>query len=134
MEPHTRLQSSALLILRVIIAAIFFQAAYAKVPFWSGIPEGTSTAMANLVKFLSIVEPLGALAVLTGFLTRWAASGLAIIMLGAIYVMQFTMNIGFSTPTGPGWSFPLSVLASCVVLIAFGAGRWSVDALRGSRG
>jgi uncharacterized membrane protein YphA (DoxX/SURF4 family) len=63
-----------------------------------------------------------------GFLTRWAASGLAIIMVGAIFIMQFVMHVGFATPVGPGWNFPLVVFAGCVVLMAFGAGRWSVDA------
>ena len=84
--------------------------------------------MANLMKFLSIVEPLGALALIMGFLTRWAASGLAIIMVGAIFIMQFAMHVGFATPVGPGWNFPLVVLAGCIVLMAFGAGRWPVDA------
>ena len=80
------------------------------------------------MKLLSIVEPLGALALILGFLTRLAASGLSIIMVGAILVTQFVMQVGFATPTGPGWNFPLAVLAGCITLIAFGAGRWSVDA------
>lgn len=130
MQPHTKLQDTALLILRVIVAAIFLHEAYVKLIFWSGTPEGISTVMANLVRFLSIVEPLGALALFLGFLTRWATSRLAIIMVGAIYVTQFIMPIGFATPMGPGWNFPLAVLAGCIVLMAFGAGRWSVDAKR----
>lgn len=87
--------------------------------------------MVNIIKILSIAEPVGALALIFGFLTRWAASGLAIIMVGAIFVTHFVMNVGFATPQGPGWNFPLAVLAGCIVLIAFGAGRWSVDARRG---
>ena len=130
MQTYTTLQDTTLLILRVIIAAIFLYAAYVKLIFWSGTPEGVSAGMANLIRFLSIVEPLGALALFAGFMTRWAASGLAIIMVGAIYVTQFIMHIGFATPTGPGWNFPLAVLAGCVVLVAFGAGQWSVDAKR----
>jgi len=133
MRPYTKLQDAALLILRVITAVIFVYAAYAKLPLWSGTPEGVSTGMANLMKFLSIIEPLGALAVLVGFLTRWAATGLAIIMVGAIYVMQFTMHIGFATPTGAGWNFPLAVLPGCIIPVAFGAGSWSVDAKREER-
>jgi uncharacterized membrane protein YphA (DoxX/SURF4 family) len=121
-------QDTALLILRFIIAAIFLHAAYVKLSFWSGTPEGVSASMANLMKFLSIVEPLGALAFIMGFLTRWATSGLAIIMVGAIFIMQFVMHVGFATPVGPGWNFPLVVFAGCIVLMAFGAGRWSVDA------
>jgi uncharacterized membrane protein YphA (DoxX/SURF4 family) len=124
---YTKNQNLALLILRIIVAAIFFVAAYYKFSFWSSPPQGMSQGMINLTRFLSIAEPLGALAVLIGFLARWAAAGLAIIMLGAIYVSKFTYGIGFVTPTGPGWNFPLAVLSCCFILMAFGAGNWSAD-------
>ncbi|WP_423803185.1 DoxX family protein [Paraflavisolibacter caeni] len=62
-----------------------------------------------------------------GFLTRLAAVGLSIILLGAIYVTQFVFGIGFVTPTAPGWNMPLAVLGGCIILIAFGAGDWSID-------
>lgn len=130
----TKSQDTALLLLRVMIAVLFVHAAYPKLMFWSGTPEGISAGLAAIMKVLSIVEPLGAAAVLIGFLTRWAASGLAIILLGAIYVSQFIMHIGFATPTAPGWNFPFAILASCIILIAFGAGHWSVDAKRARRG
>jgi putative oxidoreductase len=126
----TKSQHIALLILRVMIAIIFVHAAYPKLMLWSGTPEGVSAGLATIMKLLSIVEPLGATAVLIGFLTRWAASGLAIILVGAIFVSQFIMHIGFATPTGPGWAYPFAVLGGCIALIAFGAGRWSVDAKR----
>jgi len=127
MQTYNNFQNSALLILRLVTAAIFFVAGYYKFPFWSGSPEGMSEFMLFITRFLSIAEPLGAIAVLVGFLTRLAAGGLVIIMIGAIYVLQFDFGIGFVTPTGPGWNFPLVVLAGCIVLIAFGAGSWSID-------
>ncbi len=130
MQPYTTFQNKALLIMRLIVATIFIYAAYAKLFFWSGTPEGMSSGMIMLMKFLSIVEPIGALALIIGWLTRWAATGLAIIMVGAIVVTQFVMQIGFATPTGPGWSFPLMILAGCLVLMAFGPGQWSIDASR----
>lgn len=133
MQPYTKYQNIALLVLRATIAAIFLYAAYAKLPFWSGAPEGMSAIMAGIMKILTVAEPLGALALIFGIFTRWAASGLAVIMVGAIFVMQFTMRIGFATPTGAGWDFPLAVFAGCLALIVFGAGRWSVDAKRQNR-
>lgn len=129
MQPYTKFQETALLVLRLIIAAIFLHAGYVKLSFWSAAPEGMSAGMVNLLKFLSIIEPLGGVALVVGFLTRWAAAGLAIIMVGAIFILQFTMQVGFSTPQGPGWNFPLAVLGGCIVLMAFGAGSWSVDAI-----
>ena len=51
MQPYTRFQETALLALRVIVAAIFLYAGYAKWGFWSAAPEGMSAGMVNLVKF-----------------------------------------------------------------------------------
>ncbi len=128
MNTYTKFQDAALLVLRLIIAAIFLVAGYYKLPFWSGAIPGVPAWMAYLMMFLSIVEPLGALALIGGFLTRLASGGLAIIMIGAIFVMQFMMGVGFVTPTGTGWNFPLIILAGCIALMAFGPGRWSLDA------
>lgn len=113
--------------LRIVTAAIFYIAAYFKFPFWSQVPEGISSFMVFTTRLLSIAEPVGATAILVGLLTRWAAFGLIIILLGAIYVSQFVYGIGFVMPTSPGWNFALSVLAGCFILAAFGPGDWSFD-------
>jgi putative oxidoreductase len=127
MQTYTTFQNASLLILRIITAAIFYVAAYYKIPFWSGAPVSMSASLLLITKILSIAEPLGATAVLLGFLTRLAACGLTIIMIGAILVSQFVYGIGFVTPTSAGWNMPLAVLGGCVILIAFGAGGWSID-------
>lgn len=127
MQQYTTSQNLGLLILRIITAAIFYVAAYFKFPFWSSAPEGVSPFMLFTTRLLSIAEPLGATAVLIGFLTRWAAVGLIIILIGAIYVSQFIYGIGFVMPTSAGWNFPFAMIGSCVILVVFGAGQWSVD-------
>jgi putative oxidoreductase len=117
--------------LRLVVAAIFLYAGSAKWPFWSAPPEGMSVLLLNVMKFLSVVEPLGSLAVALGVLTRWAAAGLSIIMVGAIFFARLTLHAGlFTTPQGTGLDYNLLILASCVTLIAFGAGGWSLDAVR----
>ena len=133
MQTYTKYQSASLLILRIITAAIFYVAAYYKFPFWSHVPAGTSAFMLFTTRLLSIAEPLGATAILFGFLTRLAAAGLIIILLGAIYVSKFVYGIGFVTPTSPGWNFPLAVLSGCLILTAFGAGKWSIDFNQGRK-
>lgn len=132
MQAYTRFQNLSLLILLIIIATIFYVAAYFKFPFWSTAPEGISQFMLFTTRLLSIAEPLGATAILLGFLTRWAATGLIIILLGAIYISQFIYGLGFVTPTSAGWNFALMVLGGCLVLTAFGPGKWSIGNKRGA--
>ena len=127
MKSYTNYQNAGLLILRIVTAVVFYVAAYYKFPFWSHAPEGMSAFLLFTTRLLSIAEPLGATAVLLGFLTRWAALGQIIILIGAIFVSQFVYHIGFTMPTSPGWDFPLSVLAGCFILLVFGAGKWSID-------
>lgn len=119
-------QNIALLLLRIITASMFYVAAYYKFPFWADSPEGM-TFLLFATRVLSIAEPLGATAVLFGFLTRWASAGLIIILTGAIIVSKFVYGMGFVMPTSPGWNFPLMVLGGCLILAAFGAGKFSID-------
>src|SRR4051794_9100804 len=108
MKSYSNYQNAGLLILRIVTAVVFYVAAYFKFPFWSHAPEGISAFMLFTTRLLSIAEPLSATAVLLGFLTRWAAAGQIIILIGAIFVSQFVYHIGFTMPTSPGWDFPLS--------------------------
>ncbi len=125
---YTQFQNISLFILRVIIAVIFLVSAYAKFPLWSvtATVSQMPTWLYYIMLFLSIAEIVGAVAVLVGYLTRLAAKCLGIVMLGAIYVMQFVMQMGFVTATGAGWNYPLMVLGGCVILAAFGPGAWAV--------
>jgi putative oxidoreductase len=126
----TTLQTASLFFLRLIVGSVFMWAGYSKWFVWSGAPADMSAAMINLIKLLSVVEPLGATAVLLGFLTRWAASGLAIIMTGSLYFVYLFQSAFFSHEKGVGMDYNLLILAGCLVLLAFGAGDWSVDAIR----
>jgi putative oxidoreductase len=128
---YTKPQHTALLVLRLVVAGIFMYAGTAKWPFFSTAPEGMTAGLLNIMKFLAIIEPLGSIALIIGFLTRLAAAGLAIIMVGAIYFARFTMHATlFTTPKGTGLDYNLLIFAACIALAAFGAGRWSVDAIR----
>ncbi|HEY0434526.1 MAG TPA: DoxX family protein [Chitinophagaceae bacterium] len=124
--PYTFSQNAALLIVRIVTAAIFYVAGWFKLPFWTSPPQGISSFMLFTTKLLSIAEPLGATALLIGFMTRTASVCLCIVMVGAILVSHFQYGIGFVTPTGAGWNFPLEILAACLLLVAFGPGKWAV--------
>lgn len=130
-QPSPGARDVSLFLIRVITAMIFFYAGYAKFPLWSADAAATGMEpwLFNLMLFLSIAEPIGAIAMLIGFLTRTAAWCFLIILVGAIYVTQFIMHIGFSTPTSPGWNFPFAMIPACLALIAFGPGGWSVSGM-----
>lgn len=117
------------LILRVVIGAIFLYHGYQKFGLWGATPEGMAAGQVMLMKILSIAEPLGGLALILGVLTRLASLGLAIIMVGAIYMKAVSWGIGFAGAQGAGWEFDLVLLAGCLVLLFEGAGRYSVEAM-----
>lgn len=129
MQSHNTLQNFSLLALRFIVGAIFIWAGYAK---WTyTMPEGTPQGMIYLIQFLSVVEPLGGGALIVGFLTRWAAAGLALIMAGAVVMLKMSMPVSFFTgQQGTGLDYNVLLLVGSLVLIAFEAGKWSIDAMR----
>jgi uncharacterized membrane protein YphA (DoxX/SURF4 family) len=75
-------------------------------------------------------ELLCGIAMLLGLLTRVAAVGLIVIMIGAIYTV--TGAQGFSG-AGGGYEYNLAILAMCVVLIIKGSGPLSLDGWLASR-
>ncbi len=85
--------------------------------------------MGGFMTFIGVAETAGGLAIFLGFLTAWAALGIAIIMLGAMYKKINEWHIPFTTMSNTGWEFDLLILASCITLMVFGAGTWSVDAM-----
>lgn len=92
--------------------------------------EQMSAGMLNLMKFLSIVEPLGGIALILGFLTQLAALGFIIIMLGAIFwVKMKLMHVPFIANNTAGWEFDLSLLVGNAALFFTGAGKISLDRL-----
>ncbi len=128
----TTFQNFALLALRLTVAAIFLFAAYAKLSLWSAPPAKMGVTMLETLRIVSIIEPLGALALVFGLFTRYAAAALAAVMVGAIYILHFTMNVGFFTmPQKIGLDYNFLILSSCLALMAYGAGAWSADAKQG---
>ena len=81
--------------------------------------------------FFTLVEFLGAIALIIGLLTRLAALGIAAIMIGAgvIHLPHgFFMN-WFNQKQGEGYEYCLLAFAMAVSLILTGAGVLSIDGL-----
>lgn len=120
----------ALLALRIAVGAIFLVHGKGKRGMWKARPsEQMPAGMLNLMRFLSIAETLGGLAVLAGFLTPLAALGLGVIMLGAIKMKIVKWKMPFTAMDKVGWEFDLILLAACAVLLVLGGGVFSLDAL-----
>jgi putative oxidoreductase len=72
-------------------------------------------------------ELLGGIALVVGFLVRWAGAGLAVIMLGALFLVH--LKNGFFAGDG-GIEFVMMLGASAAGIALAGAGRYSIDAWR----
>jgi putative oxidoreductase len=84
-----------------------------------------------IIAFLIIMgESFGSLGLIVGFLTRFSAASIGVIMLGAITLVHwpngFFMN-WYGKQAGEGYEYHLLVLGIAIALTIVGAGRWSVD-------
>jgi putative oxidoreductase len=91
----------------------------------------TQEGMPSIIAFLIIIgESFGALGLIIGFLSRLAAFGISLIMLGAIFMVHlpngFFMN-WFGTKQGEGFEFHILAIGLGLVVLIGGAGKWSVD-------
>jgi putative oxidoreductase len=91
------------------------------------VGSGLPSAVAILI---IIGESFGALGLILGFLSRLAAFGITLIMLGAIFMVHiqngFFMN-WFGNQAGEGFEYNLLALGLSLVVLIKGGGKWSVD-------
>ena len=78
---------------------------------------------------VALLEFFGGLALIAGFATRLAALGLAVNMLGAMFLVH--LGAGFFLPNG--YEFVLALFGAAATLTVTGAGAWSLDARLGRR-
>jgi putative oxidoreductase len=116
----------AFLILRLIVAALFLYHGEQKWGMWTpAVPQQMPVPLLMVFRFLSVVEPIAALAVLVGYWTQIASIGLVLVMISAIVLKIDMFHATFSGQGG--WEFELAILASVIVLAFHGAGAFSFD-------
>ena len=124
--------------LRLVLGVVFFAHGAQKMLGWFGgfgfhatMGFLTHVGLPAPVAFLVIViEFFGGLGLVVGFLTRIAALGIGIEMIGAIFMIHlpngFFMN-WMGTQKGEGIEYHLLVLAMAATLLLRGAGAFSLD-------
>lgn len=127
------------LILRVMLGVVMFPHGAQKLLGWYGGFGFAGTMgffteqmhVPAVVAFLVIIgESFGSLGLILGFLTRFTAASLSLIMAGAIAMVHwpngFFMN-WFGKQAGEGFEYHLLVIGMSLALLIAGGGKWSVD-------
>ncbi|MBV9849042.1 MAG: DoxX family protein [Armatimonadetes bacterium] len=139
LDPATRTDARAttatdyaLLALRLVLGIVFMAHGAQKVfgafggPGWANVIKGMGPVLGVLVP---IGEFFGGLGILLGFLTRFSAASIAVIMLGAILKVHlangFFMNWG-GKQAGEGFEYHLLVIGMCAALLLTGPGLLNI--------
>ena len=123
-------QDAGLALLRIVTGAVFLAHGAQKL-FQYGLAGVTASFARIGVPLAAVTAPVvsgleffGGIALIAGLLTRLVSLGLAIDMLGAIFLVHLAG--GFFVPKGV--EFALMLLASAAALALAGPGAFSLDA------
>jgi len=130
-----------LTLVRITLGVIFFAHGSQKVFGWFGGP-GLKQTLRTLTEFVGLpsiialaavgAEFFGGVALILGFLGRISALGIAVNMLAAIVMVHGKYGLfmnWFGDRKGHGIEYHLLVIALAIVIIAQGAGAFSLDGL-----
>jgi uncharacterized membrane protein YphA (DoxX/SURF4 family) len=113
----------ALLLLRFMVGVVFIDSGWRDVR----APKERSASIEKSQAFtivLGCAEIAGGAGVVLGIWPQLAASGLAVVMLGAIYEKAFVWHTGFWGGKTIGWHYDLTLLVVNLVIIATNGGPY----------
>jgi putative oxidoreductase len=115
----------SLLVLRLVVALVFATSGYSHLRHPRERAKSIEMSIATTV-FLGAAELAGAIALVIGFLAQWAALGLIIVMLGAIFKKVVAWKTGFWGEKSMGWHYDLLMIAMLLVILTTGGGRYGL--------
>lgn len=128
------------LLLRVTLGIVILPHGLQKLLGWFGGHGVAATVdsfqqyfgMPAVITYLVILaESVGAVFLIVGFLSRFAAVSIGLVMIGAIYTVTgrwgFFMNWYSEQGRGEGFEYHLLVLGMVAALVIKGSGKWSLD-------
>ncbi|HPS20808.1 MAG TPA: DoxX family protein [Candidatus Omnitrophota bacterium] len=123
----------ALFIIRMALGVIFVAHGAQKLfGMFGGIGlEGTTKMMEGLgfvhpfrmALVWSLLEFVGGAALILGFLSRYAAGFLTVLMIVSIW--KINLAYGFFVQNG-GYEYSMLIIGSCLLIILMGSGSWSI--------
>jgi putative oxidoreductase len=108
-------------VFRVLAGLLFFQHGAQKLLGWFG---GNKVALFSQMGLAGTIELLGGLFIALGLFTRLAALFSGLLMLAAYFMAHFSQGL---VPIVNGGELALLYLATWLVLLAYGAKKWSLE-------
>ena len=133
---NNQTQNVAALLGRILLSLIFITSGFGKIAGFAGVVGyigSKGLPAASVVAVLTILVELGGgLAVLVGFLSRWAALALAVFCVLAAFIFHTYWGVPADQVMGQQINFwkNISIAGGFLMLTAFGPGGISIDAKR----
>ncbi|SFI50781.1 DoxX family protein [Halpernia frigidisoli] len=121
----TSLIPAALLLLRLIVAIVFFSSG--KSHFTDPVERGKSVGLPpSVTRILGLAEILAAISLAFGIFPQIGALIIIFTMLGAIQKKIFVWKTGFYEDKGYGWHYDLIFLIAALVIISTNGGQYII--------
>lgn len=133
----TALQNPLSLIGRVLLALLFVPSGFSKLTGFAGTVgyiTSKGVPLPELAAAVAVGVELGlGLLLLVGFQTRWAALGMALFTFVISFIFHNFWGVSADQVMMQQINFfkNMAVVGGLLTVVAWGAGRWSVDGLKG---
>jgi len=119
---------AGLLFLRILLAVMFIDSGRLHLMNPKGRGRGLGLSP-NFIVLIGLGNVVGGISVFFGLFTHIGALIMIGIMLGAIYFKMFVWHTGLYGKQNNGWYYDALLMAGAGILLVYGAGGLSLDAI-----